>query len=167
MAAICQSLIKSGRECHRTLGAACATPGAPRLVNKTRVLPYRDGEVASLARNALNLAQREGLNVLMASYLHQARGHRAHGAIVRREGLVELRHHAADRRLALDQIDLDAGAGQVPAPPACRRCRHPQPAQHPPAELWSFQMASGTASGAGACFDARSLTATKYRAIGR
>ena len=41
------------------------------------------------------------------------RGEDACGAVESGEGLVELRHHAADGRLSLDQVDIVAGFGDV------------------------------------------------------
>ena len=49
----------------------------------------------------------------MAARGHHLRGEDAGRAVERREGLVELGHVAADRRLALDEVDREAGVGDL------------------------------------------------------
>lgn len=49
----------------------------------------------------------------MPPALHELGRQDAHRAVVRGECLVQAGHRAADGALALDQIDLEAGVGQV------------------------------------------------------
>ena len=49
----------------------------------------------------------------MPAALHQLGGDNAHGTVVGREGLVQLRHDPADGRFVFHQMDVKAGVGQV------------------------------------------------------
>ena len=92
---------------------AVATAGALVEVDVAWVLPNPGGEVPRLPLDRFELGERDQLDVLVSPHLDEPRSERAHRAIVRREGLVELRHHAADGRLPLQQIRLESGVGQI------------------------------------------------------
>jgi hypothetical protein len=102
---------------------AVAATGALDRVHKARVLAQPHGEIARLARDALDLGHRQNINVEVAAGLDQLGRHDAHRAVVGREGLVELRHRPADGRACIREIDLEAGIGQV------ERCLHPTDAR--------------------------------------
>ena len=70
-------------------------------------------EVAGLTFEGHYLAAHEELHVRVPPHLHELRRHDAHGAVIGRECLVELRHLAADVRLLIDQVDLEAGFDEV------------------------------------------------------
>jgi hypothetical protein len=97
----------------RTTGHAGSAAGALRLVHVARSLFQRDGEIPRLPLDPLYFAQGENLNVFVAADFHQARRHRAHGAVVRGKRLIKLRHHPADGRLVFHEVYLDAGAHQI------------------------------------------------------
>ncbi len=70
-------------------------------------------EVADVAGDLLDLAVAQQVDVRMPADVRHLGRQDAGRAVERREGLVELGHVAADRRLALDQVDLVAGVGQL------------------------------------------------------
>ena len=92
----------------------------------------RDGEVADRALDLLDLGVGEQRDVLVLAHLRHARGQDAGRAVEGGEGLVELRHVAADRGLALDEVDGEPRVGQLeggldprdPAPDDERRGVH-------------------------------------------
>ena len=98
---------------HRTGVGAIAAGVALAHVDVARALAQRHLEIAGLAADALDVGQGDDLDVLVARALDQLGREDAHGAVAGGEGLVELGHAAADGRRRLDQIDLEAGLGQV------------------------------------------------------
>ena len=57
--------------------------------------------------------QRQDFNVQVARAFDELGRADAGGAIAGRKGLVQMRHHAADGGVALDEINLEAAVGQV------------------------------------------------------
>ena len=70
-------------------------------------------EMARLALEIDQLGKRQDLDVQIAGAFDELGRDDAGGAIAGREGLVQVRHHAADGGVALDEIDLEAGVGQI------------------------------------------------------
>ena len=71
------------------------------------------GEVARLALYTVDFGIGEDLDVRMPADLDQLGCEYSHGAVVRREGLVELGHMAPDARRFLDEVDLEAGVRTI------------------------------------------------------
>jgi hypothetical protein len=70
-------------------------------------------EMAGFAFQADEFGQREDFDVQVARAFDELGRDDAGGAIAGRERLVQVRHHAADGGVALDEIDLEAAVGQV------------------------------------------------------
>jgi hypothetical protein len=70
-------------------------------------------EAARRAFESGELGVGDDLDVEVAPDLDQLGGQRAHRAVVGGEGLVELRHVAAEGWLLLDQIDLVPPLGKI------------------------------------------------------
>jgi hypothetical protein len=70
-------------------------------------------EVAGLALDAKNVGFGMDFDVEMAADVDQLGADIAHGAIIGREGLVQLGHMPADGRFLLNQVDLEALIGQI------------------------------------------------------
>ena len=79
----------------------------------TRLLKELHLEVSRFTGNFLNFRKGQKLDVEMPADLDQLGGDNSHRAVVGGEGLVELRHDPADRRLFFDQIDVIAGIGKI------------------------------------------------------
>ena len=94
-------------------GRAIAAAGALLHVHVAWMLLHGNGEVTRLAFDALHVGAGKQLDVQMPPHLHQLGRHDAHGAVVGGEGLVELGHDPADGRGLVQQVDLEAGFGQV------------------------------------------------------
>ncbi len=86
---------------------------ALRQVDVTGIALDGHVESAGLAADAFDLAQRDDLDVLVAAALDQLGREDAHRTVAGRERLVELGHAATDGGGALDEVDLEAGVGQV------------------------------------------------------
>ena len=89
--------------------AALDAGGASRAfvgIDVARLFQQRDGEVSGLALDAVDIGVGHQLDVGRPVGFDELRRLDAHRAVVGREGLVELRHFAADGRRLLDQIDL-------------------------------------------------------------
>ncbi|OPZ68613.1 MAG: hypothetical protein BWY81_00779 [Firmicutes bacterium ADurb.Bin467] len=97
----------------RALRDALGAAGAPVRVNIARLFANRHREISDEARDLLDLAVGEQLDVRALRGLDHLRRQYARGAVERRERLVELRHAAADRRRFLDDIDLVARLGDI------------------------------------------------------
>ena len=77
-------------------------------------MPFdRRREISRLSLKIDQLGQGQYFDVDIAGALHQLGRNDAGGAVAGRKGLVQVRHHAADSRIALNQVDLKAGVGQV------------------------------------------------------
>jgi hypothetical protein len=92
-----------------TVGAA----GAFLEVNVAGLHSQPGGEIARFALDGTHLGVGQDLNVGVAPDVHHLGRHNAHGTVVRRERLVQLRHVAADGALALHQVHLNACVGQI------------------------------------------------------
>ena len=93
--------------------SAIATTDAFLQVNIARVVADANKEIAGRASNIDDLGAVHQLDIEMPADTHQLGTDDAHGTIVSWEGLVQLRHVAANRRLGLHQIDPIAGLSQV------------------------------------------------------
>ncbi len=97
----------------RALLDADAAAGAVLLIHAARLLADADVEVADEARDLLDLGiAQQGDLVVRPDVRHLGRQD-AGRAVQGGEGLVELRHVAADGRLALDHVDGVTGVGQL------------------------------------------------------
>ena len=92
----------------RALAAADAL-----LVHEPRAVPDRDVELSGRAGDGGHVGQRVDVDAAFGGGVRQARRQAAHGAVLGREGLGEPGHVAADARLALHEVDLDAGVGEL------------------------------------------------------
>ena len=63
------------------------------------------GELSGLSFQVDEVRQREDLDVVVLGHADKARAHRAHGAVIGGEGLVEHRHVAAKRAVGLQEIN--------------------------------------------------------------
>ena len=91
------------------LAAARAEVG----VDEAGVVEDLGPEVAGLALEAGELGVGDDLDVEVPPGFDQLRRQRAHRAVVGGEGLVELRHVAAEGRRLLDEVDLVPALGEV------------------------------------------------------
>jgi hypothetical protein len=92
---------------------ADAAAVAEVLVDVAGLLADGDGEVADVALDLLDLAPGQELDVGMRAGGDHLGGQDAGRAVEGGEGLVELGHVAADRGVLLDEVDLEAGIGQL------------------------------------------------------
>jgi len=70
-------------------------------------------EISRLTANLLNFGQGQKLDVEVPADLDQLGRNNSHSTFVRRESLVQLGHHAADRRLFFDKIDVIAAISKI------------------------------------------------------
>jgi hypothetical protein len=98
---------------NRTDPGAFAAAGAFGNIYETRLLKELHLEISRFTGNFLNFRKGEKLDVEMPADLDQLGRDNSHRAVVGGEGLVELRHDTADRRLFFDQIDVIAGIGKI------------------------------------------------------
>ena len=97
----------------RALLDADAAAGALVVVDVAGLLADLHLEVAHRAADFLQLGVGQQGDVLVLADLRHLRREDAGRAVERGEGLVELGHVAADARLALDEVDVVAGVGQL------------------------------------------------------
>ncbi len=72
-----------------------------------------DLEVSGFSFDLLHLCIGEDLDVPMTARIDQLGRHDAHGAVIGREGLVELGHGPANADVLLQKVDLEAGFSEV------------------------------------------------------
>ena len=70
-------------------------------------------EVPCFPCDALDFGIRQDLDIWMPADLDQFGCEYSDGAVIGREGLVKLGHMAADGRRPIDQVDLEAGRGEI------------------------------------------------------
>jgi hypothetical protein len=70
-------------------------------------------EVTRFALDRLQFGVGDNVDVSVAAGFNELRGQDTHSAVVCREGLIELRHSAADTRFLFDKKDLDPHLCQV------------------------------------------------------
>ena len=99
---------------------ALAAAGAHLGVDVAGVVVDRGLEAAGLALEPGELGVGDDLDVEVPAGLDELGRQRAHRAVVGGEGLVELRHVAAEGRRLLDEVDLVPAFGQVEANTGCR-----------------------------------------------
>ena len=102
-----------GNLLHRALGDADAAAGALGVVHAGGLASHLDLELANAAAHFFHLVIGEQLDVGVLGHLDHLGRQDAGRAIQRREGLVQLGHVAADRLVALDQVNLVTGLGDV------------------------------------------------------
>ena len=108
-----QPAVELAGQRHRADLGAVAAGVALLEVHVARIPPDPHLEVARLARHALDIGQRDDLDVLVAPALDELGRQDARRAVAGGEGLVQLGHPAADGSRALDEVHLEAGFGQV------------------------------------------------------
>ncbi len=108
-----QRAIELAGQRHRASDGTLAAGVALLEVHVARPLADLDLEMPWLAADLLDVGQGDDLDVLVARGLDQFGRKRTHGAVASGEGLVELGHPAADGGRGFQQIDLEAGVGQV------------------------------------------------------
>jgi hypothetical protein len=86
---------------------------AAALVDVPGFLEHLDLIVAGVAGDAGDLGRGQNFNIEVAAHLHQFRRQGAHGTVVGRKGLIQLRHDAADSGFFLHQVDKKSGFGQI------------------------------------------------------
>jgi hypothetical protein len=94
------------RRLDRALLGAAAAAGTLRGVDPESLLLHGHVEVPCLSVDDSDLCVRYQVDVVVPARRHELGRHYAHGAVVRREGLVELGHRPSDARLLLDQVHL-------------------------------------------------------------
>ena len=108
-----QPLVVLTRHVDRALLGTVPAAVAQQLVDEARLLLEAQGEGPGLPVEGRQMGRGQELDVRVPAGVDQLRAHDAHGAVVGREGLVELGHGAADARLGVDQVDLEAHLGQI------------------------------------------------------
>jgi len=106
-------LIEFVRVMNRAVFSTGRAPRAPVLYDVPGVLDQRDPEVSRLAFDTVNFGMRQDLYVRMPADLDQFGREYSHGAVIGREGLVELGHVAANGGGFLDQIHLEPGGRKI------------------------------------------------------
>ena len=84
-----------------------------RFIDIPRVFFYGDAEMTNFAIDLLNLGACVDGDVGVTGHVHHLGGEDAHGAVIRGKRLVQLCHVAADGRLALDEVDMDAMGSDI------------------------------------------------------
>jgi hypothetical protein len=92
---------------------ALAATGALGRINKRSTAFQLHLEIASLPVHPHEIRVSQDLDIQMAADADQARRQNTHGAVIRGEGLVELRHRSADAAFFFGEIHLETGVGQV------------------------------------------------------
>ena len=108
-----ESLIELVRHNNRANLGAIAAGDTLVYVNETRRALDGDSEVPGLSVDFERFAVRENLDAGMASGLDQFRRDGAHGAIVGREGFIQLCHVTADGRFLFNQVNFETLLGKV------------------------------------------------------
>ena len=90
--------VKFAGQRHRTSNGAIAAGVALAHIDVARALAELHIEIAHVAADALDISQRDDLDVLIARALDQLGRQDAHGAVAGRKGLVQLGHATADGR---------------------------------------------------------------------
>ena len=108
-----QAAVEFVRDVHGADLRAFAATGAFVLVNIPRMPPDGGLEMARFAFEPDQLGKRQDLDIQVPRAFDELRRDDAGGAIAGREGLVQVRHHAADGGVALDEINLEAAVGQI------------------------------------------------------
>jgi len=106
-------LIKFIRVFDRAVFHAGSATRAFILQNISGLFCKRYLEVPYFSLYTVNFSIGENFYVRMPADLDQLGCEYSHGAVIGREGLVELGHVAADRRRLLNQIDLEACIGKI------------------------------------------------------
>ena len=97
----------------RALLGAKSAAGADVFLDEARFAADLHVEVADEAAHGFDLGVGIDVDLLVLCAVDHLRGQDARGAVERREGLVDLGHLAADGRLLFDDIDLEAGLGNI------------------------------------------------------
>ena len=108
-----QPLVELARYDHGTDFLAVAATRALVDIDVARTGPDASREVAGLPAQTKQVAVDKQLNVAVAPAVDQLGAHDAHRAVVRGEGLVQLRHMPTDGGLLLDEVHLVPGFSQV------------------------------------------------------
>jgi len=106
-------LIEFVRVMNRAVFSTGRAPRAPVLYDVPGVLDQRDPEVSRFAFDTVNFSMCQDLYVRMPADLDQFGREYSHGAVIGREGLVELGHVAANGGGFLDQINLEPGGRKI------------------------------------------------------
>ena len=101
------------KDVYRAVLQAGAAAGALLLINIPRFLPHGYPEVPGFTGDALHLGAGQDGNIRVPGALNKLGGQDAHGAVIGREGLVQLGHLAADSGALFYQVDLEARVRQV------------------------------------------------------
>ena len=83
------------------------------LAHVARLVAQRDAELAGRAGDLVHLGERVDVHASLERRAREARREAAHGAVLGGEGLAEPRHVAAERRLALDEVHVDAAGREL------------------------------------------------------
>ena len=82
-------------------------------IDEARLAGDLDGEIAGGTVDLLHVGERDDFDIFVAGAFDELGGEDAHGAIAGGESLVELGHFAADGGGGIDEVDLEAGLGEV------------------------------------------------------
>ena len=111
--ALRQPLFELAGHAHRADLDAVVAAGADVLPDIARLAPHGGREIANVPLEFFHLAVAEQGDVGVVARVDHLGGQDAGRAVKRRKGLVELGHVPADGGLAFDQVDVDAGLGDV------------------------------------------------------
>jgi len=111
--ALRQALVVLVGHHHGAVLHAGIAAGADIFSDVSWLLDEGDVEIPGFPFNSVDLGVGEDLYVGMPVAFDELRGLDAHGAVIGGEGLVELRHLAADGGRLLHQIDLVARGGEI------------------------------------------------------
>jgi hypothetical protein len=101
------------RVLHRAVFYTGSTPRTLVLQNIPGLFRQRYAKVSSLTFYFVNFSIGENLYIWMPADLDQFGSEYSNGAVIGREGLVELGHMAANGRCLIDQVDLKTGSGKI------------------------------------------------------
>ena len=83
------------------------------LAHVARLVAQLDAELAGRAGDLVHLGEGVDVHAALERRAREARRQAAHGAVLGRERLAEARHVAAERRLALDHVHVDAARREL------------------------------------------------------
>jgi hypothetical protein len=116
-------LIEYVRIGDRAVFDAGGAAGTFFLDNVSGFLVQGDGKISRFPSHMVHFRISKNFDVWMPADLDQFGRQDSHGAVIGREGLIQLGHVAPDTRSPLNQVDLKTGCGHVqrglnPADPA-------------------------------------------------
>src|SRR5581483_11454632 len=103
-----QSQVELTRQVDRTGLGALAAPGAPGRVHIGTASPQFRAKMSRVAFNVNQICVGEDLDIEVTPNADQPRRQNAHGAVIRGEGLVQLRHYPTNAGLFFGKVNFVA-----------------------------------------------------------